>query len=125
MICAAHGQRVDLADLRRRFNTSLKGANLKSLVAQSATLGFSSRPLRLDVAELDQLQTPCILHWDLNHFVVLKKVGPRRIVVLDPGIGERRLTKQEFARHFTGVALELSPNAEFVPKKDSPRLELR
>ena len=124
MICAAHGQRMDLADLRRRFSTSLKGANLKTVVAQAATLGFSSRPLRLDVEELNQLQTPCILHWDLDHFVVLKKVGPRRIVIFDPGVGERRLTKQEFARHFTGVALELSPNADFVPKKESPRLEL-
>lgn len=124
MICAAHGQRIDLADLRRRFSTSLKGANLKTVVAQAATLGFSSRPLRLDVEELNQLQTPCILHWDLDHFVVLKKVGPRRIVIFDPGVGECRLTKQEFARHFTGVALELSPNADFVPKKESPRLEL-
>ena len=125
MICGAHGQRVDLADLRRRFSTSLKGATLKTLVAQSATLGFNSRPLRLDVEELDQLQLPCILHWDLNHFVVLKKVGARSIAILDPGVGERRLTKREFARHFTGVALELSPNADFVPKKESPRLDLR
>lgn len=125
MICADHGQRTDLADLRRRFATSLKGVNLQHVVAQAATLGFNSRPLRLELAELDQLETPCILHWDMNHFVVLKRVGPRRIVVLDPAVGERRLTRAEVSRHFTGVALELSPNADFQPKQESPRLELR
>ena len=28
---------------------------------------------RLDLEDLPQLRTPCILHWNLNHFVVLKK----------------------------------------------------
>ena len=125
MICSAHGQRTDLADLRRRFTTSLKGANLQHVVEQAATLGFSSRPLRLELEELGRLETPCILHWDLKHFVVLKRVSIRHVIVLDPAVGERRLTRAEASRHFTGVALELSPNADFQPKKESPRLELR
>jgi ATP-binding cassette subfamily B protein RaxB len=125
MVSAAHGMRLDLTDLRRRFATSLKGATLQHLVEQASSLGFSSRPLRLELEELAQLQVPCILHWDLNHFVVLKKVGKRKIVVLDPAVGERRLSRSEVSRHFTGVALELAPNADFSPQQDSPRLQLR
>ena len=37
------------------------------------------------------LRTPCILHWDLNHFVVLKSVGRGGITIHDPAEGVRRL----------------------------------
>lgn len=74
--------------------------------------------------QLAQLQLPCILHWDLNHFVVLKKVGMRHITILDPAVGERRLPLAEVSKHFTGVALELSPNAEFKPADQRQRVAL-
>lgn len=35
------------------------------------------------------------------------------------------LSQEEASRNFTGVALELSPNAEFVPAQHKPRLRLR
>lgn len=124
MVSAAHGMRIDMLEMRRRFGSSLKGATLQQVVAQAAVLGFGSRPLRLELDQLDQLALPAILHWDLNHFVVLKKVGRRRIVVLDPASGERSLTLAEVSRHFTGVALELTPDADFQPKRTGPRLAL-
>lgn len=118
MVCCAHSIPQDLAELRRRFPLSMKGATLQQLMSHAANLGFTSRPLRLEVEELRELQTPCILHWDLNHFVVLKKVtSSGKVIILDPAVGERRLNQAEVSRHFTGVALELSPNAEFKPKR--------
>jgi ATP-binding cassette subfamily B protein RaxB len=124
MVINAHGQTTSLADLRQRFPQSLKGSNLKQLMACSAVLGFSARPLRLELQELGQLVRPCILHWDLNHFVVLHKVGRKHVVVLDPAVGERRLSIDEVSRHFTGVALELTPQAHFVPQVQAPQLKL-
>lgn len=126
MVCGAHGQQHDLADMRRRFPISLKGANLQQLISHAGSLGFSSRPLRLELEELAELQTPCILHWDLNHFVVLKKVlrGGKGAVILDPAVGERRLSLPEISRHFTGVALELTPNADFQRDRPAPRVRL-
>lgn len=64
------------------------------------------------------------MHWDLNHFVVLKKVGRRAIAILDPAVGERRLPMAEVSRHFTGVALELTPNADFKPADQRQRVAL-
>ncbi|MCV2436899.1 peptidase domain-containing ABC transporter [Paucibacter sp. DJ2R-2] len=127
MICSAHGLHQDLADLRRKFPVSLKGATLQQLISHASALGFSSRPLRLELDELGELQTPCILHWNLNHFVVLKKVvrGGRAAVILDPAVGERRLPMNEVSLHFTGVALELSPNAEFKSQAPAARVSLR
>ncbi len=113
MVSIAHGLHIDLSDLRSRFPVSLKGATLQQLMAYAAALNFSSRPLRLEITELAQLQLPCILHWNLNHFVVLTKVARNHVVILDPAVGERRLKLDEVSRHFTGVALELTPNAEF------------
>ncbi|ALT79096.1 peptidase domain-containing ABC transporter [Paucibacter sp. KCTC 42545] len=127
MIGRVHGRHQDLADLRRRFPVSLKGATLQQLISHAGALGFSSRPLRLELHELGELQTPCVLHWDLNHFVVLKKVlhGGKAAVILDPAVGERRLSMSEISRHFTGVALELSPNAEFKSQASAPRVSMR
>ena len=124
MVAAAHGQSISLSDLRQRFPQSLKGASLKQLVVISANLNFSARPLRLHLDNLGQLALPCILHWDLNHFVVLHKVGRKHLVVLDPAVGERRLTIGEVSLHFTGVALELTPMANFEQKVKAPQLKL-
>lgn len=125
MICSANGQHHELSELRRRFSVSLKGANLQQLMSHAASLGFSTRALRLELHELKDLQVPCILHWNMNHFVVLKKVDHRGFVtLLDPAVGERRLSSAELSNYFTGVALELTPNAEFVPKEPKPQVTL-
>ncbi|HLO95643.1 MAG TPA: peptidase domain-containing ABC transporter [Burkholderiaceae bacterium] len=124
MVASHHGLGQDLGDLRRRFPISLKGAKLASLISHAGAMGFAARPLKLEMEHLGQLSLPCVLHWDLNHFVVLKKVGARSCVVLDPAIGERRLSLAEMSAHFTGVALELTPNADFKPEKQAPRLSL-
>ena len=76
-------------------------------------LGLQTRPLKLDMQHLPELKLPCVLHWDLNHFVVLKSVSKKQAVILDPAVGERLLALEEFAKHFTGVALELTPGSEF------------
>ena len=113
MVASYHGHDVNLAGLRRHFSTSLKGATLAQLMTMAGQLGFACRPLKLDLPELTQLKTPCVLHWDLNHFVVLKHAGKRSITIHDPARGVRKLSAQETSEHFTGVALELNPSAEF------------
>ncbi len=123
-IASFHGLHFELWELRRRFPTSLKGARLGELIEHASDLGFVSRPVRLELEELSQLATPCILHWDLNHFVVLKKAKSRNAVILDPAVGERLLSYPEISRHFTGVALELAPTSEFRPRTEVPRVSL-
>lgn len=125
MVSRYHGHDVDLPGLRRRFSTSLKGANLARVMTMATDLGFTTRPLRLELDELNQLKAPCILHWDLNHFVVLKQARARHIVIHDPARGERKITLKEASDHFTGVALELIPSADFKPVKTRQKISLR
>ena len=116
MIANAHGQHWHLMDLRHKFPQSLKGANLKQLIDHSLVLGFNARPVRLELEELQQLRMPCILHWDLNHFVVLQKINGNKITLLDPALGIRVVSHSEVSQHFTGIALELTPQADFKTK---------
>lgn len=125
MVASYQGHDVDLAGLRRRFSTSLKGATLARLMSMASQLGLTSRPLKLDLDELGQLKTPCVLHWDLNHFVVLKHAGKRYVVIHDPARGIRKLRRNEVSEHFTGVALELSPAADFMPVRERQAISLR
>lgn len=125
MIVGYHGQRCEITELRRHLSVSLKGTSLKHLVGMAERLGFAARPLRLELAELRQLSTPCILHWDLHHFVVLAKVTGDAIVIHDPAVGVRRVPLGAVSRHFTGVALELMPVGELAPAKEPERIRLR
>ncbi|TXD99814.1 peptidase domain-containing ABC transporter [Mitsuaria sp. TWR114] len=124
MIATAHGQATTLQDLRRRFPVALKGMKLRDLLEVAAGIGFSGRPLKLDLPFLAKLSLPCILHWDMNHFVVLARVRRGSVTVLDPAVGERRLSLDEVSAHFTGVAVELTPNADFKPAAPPPRVSL-
>ena len=124
MIASYHGFRTDLPVLRGRFALSLKGSNLAQIIHYADGLNLSSRPLRLEVEELRDLKMPCVLHWNLNHFVVLKSAGKKGIVIHDPAIGVCHLSYADAGKHFTGVALELTPTAEFKPANEQRRVAL-
>lgn len=124
MVASYYGNRIDLPAMRRRFAFSSKGATLAQLMQVAASMQFTTRPLRLDMEHLNQLRLPAILHWDLNHFVVLKVLLPGKAVVVDPAVGEATLPLTEFSKHFTGIALELSPAANFIAKDERKPVRL-
>jgi ATP-binding cassette subfamily B protein RaxB len=117
MVVNYHGLDVDMPTLRLRFSLSRKGTNFEGMVRIAAALGMDSRPLKLELNHLPELRLPCILHWDMNHFVVLKSVSRRRIVIHDPAVGVRSFTPDTFAPHFTGIAMELVPASNFKPTR--------
>ncbi|MEG1767646.1 MAG: peptidase domain-containing ABC transporter [Comamonas sp.] len=125
MICNALGSRVDISDLRRRLSISPKGSTLATLIRHAESLGLSGRPLRLELDEISRLRMPCILHWDMNHFVVLQSVSRRGVRILDPAVGARKLPIEAVSRHFTGVALEFTPTPDFHAIKEQRRVPLR
>lgn len=125
LVAASFGHTFEMSELRARFAISMRGTTLADLVRLAAALGLQARPLRLELDELSQLATPCILHWDMSHFVVLKKVKRDRIVIHDPAHGERQLSIVQASSHFTGVALELMPTPEFEHIAPKPPVQWR
>lgn len=115
MLARHHGHKVDLNGMRQRFGLSLKGAGLRDLMNMADELGFGTRALRLEPGRLKDIALPAILHWDLNHFVVLNEIKQQKFIVFDPARGRTEFSLSEISDHFTGVALEVTPTASFKP----------
>nr|WP_281380604.1 peptidase domain-containing ABC transporter [Brevundimonas variabilis] len=124
MISWYHGNETDLSILRRRFSVSLSGARLSDLINFADRMNLSARPVRLDLDALGRLALPAVLHWDMNHFVVLKSVGKTSVTIHDPANGARVVSKEELSRHFTGVALEVGPREDFLRTRSTKLVTL-
>ena len=124
MLAAYFGCGADLVSLRRRFGASLKGASLDSMMRVATALGLTTRAVRCELDEMHRLRTPCILHWGLDHFVVLAGAGRRGLRIHDPARGRVVVRRDEADRRFTGVALELRPAPDFRRRRPLRRLRL-
>ncbi|UZJ43460.1 peptidase domain-containing ABC transporter [Marinimicrobium sp. C6131] len=125
MLAGYYGFETDMATLRKRFGISQNGVQLKQLMDVAGKMHLAPRAIRAEVDEVHQLQMPCILHWGMNHFVVLKRVKGKKYLLHDPAVGERAVTVEDFSNHFTGVALELTPTSDFEEGSDKQTLKLR
>ena len=124
MVAVSYGLQTDMAALRRRFPGSARGVTLRNLMVNANAIGFTTRALKVDIDHLDKVVKPAILHWDLNHFVVLAEISNKVAVVHDPAFGIRKLSLQEFGKHYTGIALELVPKSDFRPRDERTKIGL-
>ncbi len=123
MVASFYGHRTDLSAMRVRLSPSLKGITLKNVAQIAETMGMTARGVQVPLESLGKLRLPAILHWDMNHFVVLTKVAGRKITVHDPARGKRVLTLEESSRHFTGVAMEFTPTTGFQKKDEREKIK--
>ncbi len=128
MVAAYHGFEADMPLLRRQFGIGSRGTTLKVLMDLADRLGLSARALRINVDEVREIQTPAILHWSLNHFVVLTRVSKTwkglRFFINDPARGSLTIGEGEFSRQFSGVVLELIKTARFKPQRAKSPLKI-
>jgi len=125
MVMGYHGHPIDIATFRRQQGLSSQGATLRDLVGVASRVGLGARAVRADLEELDKLTLPCVLHWSLNHFVVLVERQSKAVVIHDPSRGRRVIQEEELSREFTGVALEATPTERFEQKDERRTLRLR
>lgn len=125
MVAGAHGLEADLASLRRRFPASDRGTSMAELVRIASSLGLKARAFRAEPADLSNLSLPAILHWGMNHFVVLDDIRRHSFSVADPARGRSHVSHEEFGRKFTGVALELAPTTTFNRTRKKKRTSWR
>lgn len=98
MVAGYHGHHVDLATLRGQFPVSLKGAGLGRVIEVAQRLLLGTRAVKLDMDQLGQLRLPCLLHWNFNHFVVLKEVNGKTATIHDPSHGIRKISLADVSR---------------------------
>ncbi|PFG56467.1 ATP-binding cassette subfamily B protein RaxB [Vibrio sp. ES.051] len=124
MIADWYGCKISLRHLREKFGITQHGMSFSRLIECAELISLSGRAVRLDLDELEQLRKPCILHWNLNHFVVLKSVKGKKVIIHDPANGIVTLTMSEVNKHFTGIALELTPTHDFKKNDEKDKAKL-
>lgn len=124
MIAGWHGHQIDLISMRMQHVASSAGTSLHTLALLAEQFSLRARSLRLEPEDLRRIKLPAILHWDMNHFVVLKSVRRGKAVVHDPARGVLVLPMKQLAEHFTGIAMEFEPTASFKPIRQERRLPL-
>jgi ATP-binding cassette, subfamily B, bacterial len=115
MVLGWHGRHVRLDELRDRLGTGRDGATAMGGVRVARQYGLSGRGVALELKDLDFLPSGSILHWRFDHFVVLDRRDGEQFRIVDPALGPRSVSREEFGRNFTGVALTFEKASDFEP----------
>jgi ATP-binding cassette, subfamily B, bacterial len=124
MILQYYGRRVSISEIRERSDPGRDGLTALSIVKQAQNYGLRVRALSLKENDLRFVRLPAIVHWEFNHFLVVERWTPAYVDVVDPAIGRRHLTQEEFDAGFTGIVLALEPGAHFLRNQAAPQVSL-
>lgn len=119
MILGYYGKTVTLEELRRECGVSRNGVNAKNIVIAAQYHGLKPRAMRVNIEGAKKVKTPAVIHWNMDHFLVLCGFNKKGAVLADPAYGIRTVSMEEFSKSFTGIAIELVPAEDF--KKDRDR----
>lgn len=117
MILAYFGRDVSLEQMRIETGVSRDGCNAANILKAARKFGVDCKGFRKEPADLKNMEMPCIIHWNFNHFVVLEGFSGNKVYINDPALGRRKLTFEELDESFTGVVLTFKPNESFVKEK--------
>jgi len=124
MVSNFWGHQLNLYALKNMNRTSVRGINLLNISEICESLGFMTRALKVPLDELDKVKCPAILHWNMNHFVVLKQVKKKYVVIHDPASGVQRYSLDEISQSYTGIVLEIEKSDDFKAIRSNNRLTL-
>lgn len=118
------GKPTPLAAAREAIGGSAQGVTLRQLADGARRLGLRARAVKVELAQLRYLPPGSILHWEMNHFVVLESVDRGGVRIVDPSSGPRRIGWRDLGDRCTGVALLLEPTPELAPTRRNPNTRL-
>ena len=107
MIGRYWGKYFSVSRLRDMTNVGRSGASLRALASAAESVGFATRPVKATLEKFAEQSLPAIAHWEGNHFIVVYKITKTQVIVGDPALGQRNLTRKEFEEGWTGYALLL------------------
>ncbi len=117
MIFAYYGKYVPLEQMRVETGISRDGSTAKHIKKAAERFGFEAHGYRKETNSLKEISTPCIIHWNLEHFVVFEGFKGKYAYINDPAVGRRKLTYEELDESFTGIVLTFKPTKAFVKGK--------
>ncbi len=115
MVMAYHKKWIPLEQLRIDCGVSRDGSSAKNILKVARSYGFEAKGYRVEPSSITTLSMPCIIHWNMNHFVVLCKITKKYAYINDPARGEVKVSIEQFNSSFTGVAIAIEPGKDFTP----------
>ncbi len=109
MISKYWGKYFGINTLRNLAAVGRSGASLKSLSKAAEHLGFQARPVRASLSRIETQKNPWVAHWQGDHYIVVYRVKGKKVLVADPALGKRELSRADFLTGWTGYALLLDP----------------
>lgn len=125
MILEHHGRPTSLEECRGIVGAGRDGVTARAIVTAARTFGLTARGFSCSVEDLAHLPLPLIVHWRAKHFLVVERIHPREVRVVDPELGRRRIATTEFLAGFSGVALTFTPNEAFERRGTADRFTWR
>ncbi|MGI5160958.1 peptidase domain-containing ABC transporter [Microbispora sp. CA-102843] len=113
MVLSFHGRRTTVREMADRLQVGRDGLSALAIVQAARQHGLQARAFSLEPADLARVPMPAVVHWEFQHFVVVERWTPGHVDVVDPGLGRRRLSPEEFGNGFTGVVLAFEPGPGF------------
>ncbi|MCL2096231.1 MAG: cysteine peptidase family C39 domain-containing protein [Oscillospiraceae bacterium] len=115
MVMAHHGKWIPLERLRVDCGVSRDGSSAKNILKVARLYGFEASGYRVEPAIIGTLPLPCIIHWNMNHFVALTKITKKLAYINDPARGAVKIPLEQFNASFTGIAISITPGKDFEP----------
>jgi ATP-binding cassette, subfamily B, bacterial HlyB/CyaB len=119
MISSYWGKRFSLNRLREMTNIDRNGSSLRGLAVAAENIGFASRPVKASLDQLAKQPLPAIAHWQGKHYVIVYEVGQKAVTVVDPAMGQRRISRAAFRAGWTGYALLLQPTTSLKQAEEA------
>lgn len=114
MVLGFHGRKTTIAELHQCISSGRDGVKASILVQVARQFGLRTRSYSGAPEHLQFLPMPAIVHWEFKHYIVVERWAPDKVEVIDPAIGRKTLTPEEFDAGFTGVVLAFEPSLQFV-----------
>ena len=116
MLMAYYGKWVPLEQVRYDCGVSRDGSKAKNILVAARSYGFTAKGYRCELSAIkNDMEYPCIIHWNFCHFVVLDGFKGNYAYINDPARGEIKVTMEEFDKSFTGITLSIVPGEDFEP----------
>lgn len=122
MIFAYYGKHLPLERMRIETGVSRDGCNARNMMRAAKKHGIDCRGYRKELDDLKQIKTPCIIHWNFNHFVVFEGMKGAKAYLNDPASGRRKITIEELDEGFTGIVLTFNLTKDFIKSKKPKKL---
>ena len=122
IILGYHKKYVALEKLRSECGVSRDGSKASNVLKAARKMGLVAKGFKQSPEEVLQMNQPCILFWNFNHFVVLEGADKKKIYLNDPASGPKKISYEEFQDSFTGVVLTFRKGDDFAPSGKKPSL---